>query len=602
MMRKLDSFIIKSFLGPFILTTLVATFVLLIQYMMKYFDDFVGKNLGFQVFAELIFYFSLNMLQSALPLGILVSSLMTFGNLGEHFELTAIKSAGISLIRALRPIFFFVILLTFGAFEFNNYVVPSANLKAYSLLYDIKHKKPALDIKEGVFYNGIPKYSIKAREKFPDNKTLKDVLIYDHNSGKGNNRVILADSARMYMILNDRYLKLELYDGNYYSEEPKSGSKVDDFYRTKYDRMDMVFDLSSFTMNETDDELFRNNRQMKNVAELTYDIDSMEYEVDDARVSFFVNEKGFFSYHMKDMQLEIEKLQKEREEEKEKIRKDSSKQPLEKEDFVEKGEVKASVWPFGELLDQQTPRKKAQMKKKGPMMKKLPEKSKTAEAEEPEEEEAVNEKAAEDERHAVSAGESAAKMKKDSDSLAVKKMEALEKHKKGKEEPLLVDTLSWAYLDKTIGVRKQDVLLTAKTQAQNIKNNLMSTTSRIDNLNRDINKFVIEKYKKYSMAFACVVMFLIGAPLGAIIKKGGLGVPVIVSIIFFLIYYVINIVNEKWAKEGLMDPILAVWIADLLLLPVGLFCLRQARIDARLFEVDFYNIWIDKIKGRFLKR
>ncbi len=125
--------------------------------MMKYFDDFVGKDLGAEVFAELLFYFSLDMLQVALPMGVLVSSLMTFGNLGENFELTAIKSAGISLVRALRPrFFFFVIVLTFAAFEFNNYIVPAANLKAYSLLYDIKHKKPALDIKEGVFYNGIP--------------------------------------------------------------------------------------------------------------------------------------------------------------------------------------------------------------------------------------------------------------------------------------------------------------------------------------------------------------------------------------------------------------------------------------------------------------
>merc|ERR1712000_61732 len=169
-MGKIDKLILQAFISPFILTTVVATFILVIQYMMKYFDDFVGKDLGAEVFAELIFYFSLNMLQAALPLAVLVSSLMTFGNLGEHFELTAIKSAGISLLRALRPIFFFVVILTIGAFYFNNYVVPAANLQAYSLLYDIKHKKPGLDIKEGVFYNGIPDYSIKVKEKLPDNQ------------------------------------------------------------------------------------------------------------------------------------------------------------------------------------------------------------------------------------------------------------------------------------------------------------------------------------------------------------------------------------------------------------------------------------------------
>ncbi|MFT6882145.1 MAG: lipopolysaccharide export system permease protein, partial [Marinoscillum sp.] len=307
MLRKLDVLILKSFVGPFVLTTLVATFVLLIQYMMKYFDDFVGKDLGAEVFAELLFYFSLNMLQVALPLGVLVSSLMTFGNLGENFELTAIKSAGISLVRALRPIFFFVILLTYFAFHFNNYVVPAANLKAYSLLYDIKHKKPALDIKEGVFYNGIPDYSIKVQEKLKDNKTLKNVLIYDHTSGLGNNRVILADSSRMFMMFNDSYLKLELYNGNYYAEEPKARSTVDQFFRTKFDRMDMVFNLSSFDLKRTKEELFQNNRQMKNISELDKDIDSLGYTLIETKNSFLKNAKGFFSYHLDSITVKLDK-------------------------------------------------------------------------------------------------------------------------------------------------------------------------------------------------------------------------------------------------------------------------------------------------------
>ncbi|MEQ9304296.1 MAG: LptF/LptG family permease, partial [Marinoscillum sp.] len=304
-MRKIDTLIIKSFISPFLLTTVVATFILVIQYMMKYFDDFVGKDLGFEVFAELIFYFSLNMLQAALPLGVLVSSLMTFGNLGENFELTAIKGAGISLVRALRPIFFFVVVLTFAAFEFNNYVVPAANLQAYSLLYDIKHKKPGLDIKEGQFYSGIPDYSIKVKEKLPDNQTLKEVLIYDHTGGRGNNRVILADSSRMYMIYNDRYLKLELYNGNYYNEEPKPREEVDQFYRTKFDRMDMVFNLSSFDLKRTKKELFQNNRQMKNIAELTKDIDSLKNSVSEAKYGFFRSARGFFAYHMDSVNIEV---------------------------------------------------------------------------------------------------------------------------------------------------------------------------------------------------------------------------------------------------------------------------------------------------------
>ena len=210
-MKKIDKLVIKSFVGPFLLTFVVVVFILLTQYMLKYFDDFVGKGLGAEVFAELLFYFSINMTPVALPLAVLLSSLMTFGNLGEHFELTAIKGAGISLTRALRPLFFFVTLISIVAFLSNNFVVPKANLKAYSLLYDIKQKKPALDIQEGVFYGGIPNFKIKINKKFPDGETIKDVIIYDHSTGLGNRDVILADSGKMYTIKNDRYLMLELF-------------------------------------------------------------------------------------------------------------------------------------------------------------------------------------------------------------------------------------------------------------------------------------------------------------------------------------------------------------------------------------------------------
>lgn len=574
-MRKLDTLVLKSFIGPFLLTTLVATFILLIQYMLKYFDDFVGKNLGFSVFAELIFYFSLNMLQVALPLGVLVSSLMTFGNLGENFELTAIKGAGISLIRALRPIFFFVLVLTVAAFNFNNYIVPAANLKAYSLLYDIKHKKPALDIKEGVFYRGIPDYSIKVKEKLPDNKTLKDVLIYDHTEGMGNNRVILADSSKMYTIYNDKYLKLELYDGNYYSEEPKAREPVDQFFRTRFNRMDMVFSLSSFDLKRTKEELFQNNRQMKNITELTHDIDSLNAAIFDAKKGFFANAKGFFSYHLKDYKIDRENPY---------LNKPvKNLREIPKDTELTKTNVEASLLPRWETNN---PIQEDSFSISRNYLKNL--------------------------RLSVDSARTSDTLKVIQDpgllSRRVRRPigganELSKNDMKAKDSrQIKLDTLGWDFLNGRIKNREADVLQTAKNQAQNVKVNLSSTHSRVDNLSRDVSKYVIEKYKKYSQAFACIVMFLIGAPLGAIIKKGGLGVPVIVSIIFFIIYYVLTIMSEKWAKEGLMDPVTAVWVADICLLPVGLFFLRQARVDARLFDTDFYNVWLDKMKERFFKR
>ena len=617
-MLKLDRLIIKSFIGPFILTTALATFILLIQYMLKYFDDFVGKDLGFMVFAELIFYFSLNMLQVALPLGVLVSSLMTFGNLGEHFELTAIKSAGLSLVRVLLPVFFFVVILSYGAFLFNDHVVPSSNLKAFSLLYDIKKKKPGLDIKEGVFYGGIPDYSIKAKEKLSDNSTLKDVIIYDHTQGTGNNTVILADSSKMYTLFNDRYLKLELYNGNYYyDEEGRRTRKLNRLTRTNFDRMDIVFSLSSFDLKRTKEELFQNNRQMKNIEELTDYIDSLNGSVLTAKYEF-VRQRGGFYYHMTDKidmiidhwgisEDSIQKLRmdpatvSEEEAERQRIEeeeadlakaiselKDSSNENTESEEVEENGEddSNAEESKIAQVQENSTVKENKEAvdsdENKSTLEARKTQLLKTDE---------IKQRLMKDQL---------AELDKDPDrkpgTIVAPKVE------EKKEPELLVDTLSWAFLEEKMKDKESQVILSAKNAAQKIKVNISSMSSRIYMMEHDVYKYEIEKYKKYSQAVACIVMFLIGAPLGAIIKKGGLGVPVLISILFFIIYYVLTIMTEKWAKEGIVDPVLAVWTADAILFPIGLFFLRQARIDARIFDSDVYAIWMEKFLSRFSKK
>ena len=189
--------------------------------MLKYFDDILGKDLSFGVLLEFLFYFSVRITPDALPLAVLLSSIMTFGNLGENNELVAIKSSGISLLRMLSPLFVVSVFLTFFAFYSNNNFVPKANLKALSLLYDIKRKKPSMDLKEGQFYNGIPGYTIKVQKKI-DDKLLKGVMIYDHITYPGNNRVILSDSSMMYSILDNRYLVFELFNGNSFTEIPSN--------------------------------------------------------------------------------------------------------------------------------------------------------------------------------------------------------------------------------------------------------------------------------------------------------------------------------------------------------------------------------------------
>ncbi|WP_425391052.1 LptF/LptG family permease [Ekhidna sp.] len=554
-MKKLDVLMLKSFVGPLILTTAVANFILLIQYLLKYFDDFVGKNLGFTVFAELLFYFSLNMLQIALPLGVLLAALMTFGNLGEQFELTAIKSSGISLLRTLRPIFLFVSVLSVGAYFFNNYTIPAANLKAYSLLYDIKHTKPALDIKSGSFYNGIPNYSIKAKEKLPDGKTLLDVVIYDHSEGRGNKTIILADSCLMYTILDERYLKLELYDGHYYSEEPQSEQSIDRFYRTEYGKMDMVFSLASFDLKRRKEELFQNNRQMKNISELAHDIDSFKVNLSKQKANFIQTTGRYFSFHLNNKDAIIDK----------------GTLKMDTVEAEEDATVEASFIPLD--FFQQLSRKKQ-----------------SSDTSEQEKVRVINsELISERESHVKALKEEPIrKPKKISNSLDVGK----------------IDTLTYDHLNSYLQEKhktEKPLISEALNKARNIKVNINSAKTRLYQARKDVNLYTIEMQKKYALALACILMFLIGAPLGAIIKKGGLGVPTILAIFFFIIYYLFMSIGEKQAKEGAMDPYVAAWMSDAILLPFGLFFLRQARVDARLFEVDAYLVWFEKLKQRFAR-
>lgn len=568
-MKKLDKLLLKSFLGPFVLTFVVVVFILLTQYMLKYFEEFVGKDLGFYVFVELIMYFSINMTPMALPLAVLLSSLMTFGNLGEHFELTAIKSAGISLTRVLLPLFIFSCGLSVLAFFSNNYIVPKANLKAYSLLYDIKQTKPSLDLKEGAFYNGIPNYSIKVDEKHPDGVTLGNLIIYDHSAGQGNTKVILADSGKMYSIHNNTYLMLELFKGNSYSEIASQGARVgkntiEDFHRNSFDESKLVFSLASFGLQETKEELFASNRLMKNVSQLSYDIDSMQTDLQKLHREMYDNANRYFSYHLKNKLKVPEHL--------------LPKKIETPEDGIENNENK-----------QISPSPTTQKREGLPILKASTPLSPTK-------------------KDRINIDTTARKeiAKADSilqaDSLQADSLKSLALADSIANIPIILDpdSIAWAKIDSVFHIpeRNQKVLAQALSQARYVKNNVSMQATRDKNLTKELNTYIIEKNKKYAQAVACLIMFLIGAPLGAIIKKGGLGIPVIVSIAFFIIFYVLTITGEKWGKESLIDPVLATWVSNIILLPFGLFFLKQARNDVRVFEADFYKVAFDKLKTR----
>ncbi|MEM6644455.1 MAG: LptF/LptG family permease [Bacteroidota bacterium] len=571
--RKLDVLMIKAFLGPFFLTTSIATFILLIQYLLKYFDDLVGKNLGFAVFGELLFYFSLNMLQNAIPLGVLVASLMTFGNLGEHFELTAIKSAGISLLRTLRPIFLLVCIVAVAVFFFNNYIIPAANLKAYSLLYDIKQTKPALDIKEGAFYNGIPDYSIKVKSKYPDGKSLKDIIIYDHTEGRGNKTVILADSSLMYTILDERYLKLELFNGHYYKEEAESGKQIDNFNRTNFEKMDLVFNMASFDLKRRNEDLFQNNRQMKNIAELTNDADSLRNEIVQQKMSFVQNSQRYLIYHFQNKGFAKVEPQ---------MTGDSLVIDSASRKFPRISKASAGIFDGAILKDIYSLFQKQLQER--PLSRQKPIRLDTS-------------------RRSLLDTVKHQTLSSVPDTVLTPKKK-LAKRGKIVLAQIDLDTLTLGTMDEYLEqnrTKPQQIYNGALSKARNIKVNLTSAKSRVRNHQQQVNLYTYERDRKYAMSLACIIMFMIGAPLGAIIKKGGLGVPVIIAIFFFIVYYVIGSIGKQQTKELQLDPYTAAWMSNAFLLPFGLFFLRQARIDARLFDMDIYTIWIEKLKSKFAK-
>ena len=612
-MKKLDKLILSSFIGPFILTFLVVVFILLNAQMLKYFDDIIGKDIGIIVLANLLFDFSIFTSPTAFPLAVLLSSLMTFGNLGEHFELTAIKSAGISLLRVITPIFIFVVGLTVFVFYFNNYFVPKAALNAYSLLYDIKQKKPTLDLKEGAFYNGIPDFSIKVNEKNSESGEIWEVIIYDHRDRNGNKKVTLADSGRMYTVLNDQYLILELYDGHSYIEGQSNAktvssknarSNAESLSRVQFDKSKIVLDLSSFDLKRTKKELFSGNRIMRNLYELTNDIDSLHQDALEHQLAAFKTTRSSLSYLSKErlfLSNELENLEalkdsisiaKMKRRNEEFIREDSALSAIDnnKKSINEKKVIQPSKILKRAVSETEQKKLKKELINIDPISHVIANRNNRVEK--------------------VPSITSQIKKNIKTIDIQSKKLqttktdvnkEVVEKVEKKKDERIDEERMKrLATFISTHEVDKKDLESTINRVRQ-MKSKIHNKAGRIEKTDLDRYVFEVQWNKIISNSFACLVMFLIGAPLGAIIKKGGLGIPVLISIFFFIIFYVLGIVGDKQAKVGAIDPILGAWASNIVLLPVGLFLLRQARNDVKLFDADFYNVTLDNIKTK-LKR
>lgn len=572
-MKKLDKLILGSFLGPFLLTFLVVDFILLIVNMLKYFDEIFGKGLGFLIYAELIGYFVISISPMALPLAMLLSSLMAFGNLGEHFELTAIKGSGISLIRAMRPIGIFAVGLTFLAFLSNNYLVPKVNLKTFSLLYDIRMKTPSLDIKEGVFYDGIPNFSIKVNKKM-DEVRLKDILIYNHAEGQGNLNVTMADSGRMETFNNDNYMRLTLYAGQSYKESRSTRGITEapvEFSRTAFKENIMVFDLAAFQLNRTPENQWSTNRAIKTIEEIRHGLDSIHLIVNDLKYQNFITAASIFPFFTKNKNLDpsqeilVEKARFDT------LRRVRILQEQALEDRID------SVNPENLIDSSINQSSETAVSEPVPMVV-------VTEVTE-QKDSAVSLRKKVEAKQFVQNDSSVSEQPKVGslttfvgNSLKVMRTEPLTT-----QENELLDSMFYdrGYLSNAFTL--------ALNNSRNLKNSFDVKKSQVEGQLREFRRYEIAWYQKYTQAIACFVMFLIGAPLGAIIKKGGLGLPVLISILFFILFYMLTITGEKWAKEGVVDSLLGTIFSNLCLLPFGLFFLRQARKDARLFESDFYD-------------
>ncbi len=470
-MKKLDKLILKSFLGPLLLTFAIAVFVLLMQFVWKYIDDLVGKGLEFSVIAQLLLYASATFVPMALPIAVLFASIMTMGNFGEKYELIAIKAGGISLRRVMMPMAFVAVLLTLVAFYFANNVLPVAMYKYRTTLYDVQRKKPAVSIRPSEYYDEIDGYVIRVNKKDPDGRTLRDIIIYDHSEGINRTNIIVADHGYMQSTPDDHYLVFTLKKGYTYSE-PQDGENQEKRPLTSigFEEQVLTFDISSFAFSKSDDQFFSGHYQMLNVVQLDSSVNSLEEQLE--------SRYGEFGRNVMD---------------------------------------KMRVYRY--VRDHQ--------------------------------------------------GDST-----------------------------FYFDVAQHIADTTPDVRS-NIYDQANKLLQSAKADVGMYQAMIQSDKEYINRHYIELMRKFTLSVACLLLFLIGAPFGSIVRKGGLGMPLVASVVFFVMYYVIGMISEKSVRESAMGPV-GMWVSTFVFIPIGALLTWQATTDSSLFDLHTWKRWLrikEKVKA-----
>ena len=482
-MKKLYRYIVSSFLGTFLFTFFIVLFILDMQFLWLYVDDLVGKGLELKILAELFFHMSITFIPMALPLALLLASLMCFGNFGEHYELVAMKASGISMWKVMRPLVIFSVLLSGFAFFVSNSLIPVANLKGQTLLFDVRRQKLAFNIKEGVFYRDIDNYVIYVERKGADGSSIYGVKIYDHTDRMGNTKIMSADSGMMTLSPNQRNIIFTLYDGYNYTDVTSGDNYKEKrpFERMSFKQEQLKFSLKDFDMTRSSEDMYKSSQQMMNIRQLNTALDSLERRYENKQEAF---SQGFSRRWSNYASIHDERL-------------------------------------------------------------------------------------------------STAEQSPTCDTVTD-----------------TITTLQWpliAHYEDSLGIAIANM---AVATARNAKENASFNKLDLQTQNENIMKHKKERHKKFTLSFACLIFFFIGAPLGSIIRKGGLGMPVVVSVLFFVVYHVISTIGERMAVFGGLNMFLGVWISSLVLLPIGLFLTFKATTDAALFDGDSWKKFFQRLFSR----
>lgn len=489
MLKIVDRYLILSFLPPFVATFFIALFVLILQVLWVYIDDIIGKGSSLFFILEMVFYLSMTMIPLALPIAVLISSVMVMGNLAERYELSSLKSAGVSLSRAMRPLIALSLVVSLFSFISSNYLIPVANLKGKTRLYDVRKQKPNLNLEAGVFNEDFEGYVIYAGRKSQDGRHIYDVLVYPWENSRML-QVITAESGRLYTTPDQKFLVMELQNGWQFQEvEPDGPSNNRPFLRTEFSRWEKLFDLSEFDLERTDEGSFRDNASVMTLPQIRLALDSV----------YIVRNERIHAYRQQ-------------------------------------------VAPYLDPgLTRDTATSEALL-------------SRFARAENP------------DAAQTATTGFQAP---------LIDQVQPVTKY--GEVEGF----------HHTFAEADRSLLLTrARTLARSVQGEAASADRVIKEIDKSAAKFRIETHLKYSVALMCMIFLFIGAPMGAIVRKGGFGYPLLIAICFFMVFMVLNMAFKSMAEKLIISPFWGAWMPCFILLPVGVFLTQRAMTDAKIVDVD----------------